>query len=93
MPRIFEIPVRRQHLFEDSHRAIMSCKKLDHLKARLWVKFDGEKGLDYGGVSRYVLCLVQRSWLGERGSLNCLLAHVSKHSFPIVLFIVTSQWQ
>ena len=57
LPRIFEIPVRRNHLFEDSHRAIMSCKNRDHLKTRLWVKFDGEKGLDYGGVSRYVLTI------------------------------------
>ena len=30
----------------------MGCKNKSHLKARLWVKFDGEKGLDYGGVSR-----------------------------------------
>ncbi len=30
----------------------MSCKNRDHLKTRLWVKFEGEKGLDYGGVSR-----------------------------------------
>ncbi|XP_064390483.1 E3 ubiquitin-protein ligase NEDD4-like [Halichondria panicea] len=52
LPRIFEIPVRRNHIFEDSHRAIMSCKNRDHLKTRLWVKFEGEKGLDYGGVSR-----------------------------------------
>ena len=36
----------------------MSCKKLDHLKTRLWVKFDGEKGLDYGGVSRYSVGVV-----------------------------------
>ncbi len=49
---MFDIPVRRQHLFEDSHRDIMGCKNRNHLKARLWVKFDGEKGLDYGGVSR-----------------------------------------
>ena len=46
--------MRRQHLFEDSHRDIMGCKNKNHLKARLWVKFDGEKGLDYGGVSRLV---------------------------------------
>ena len=30
----------------------MNCKNKNFLKARLWVKFDGEKGLDYGGVSR-----------------------------------------
>ena len=54
LPRMFEIPVRRNHIFEDSHRATMTCKNRDHLKARLWVKFEGEVGLDYGGVSRSV---------------------------------------
>ena len=53
LPKTFEIPVRRGTLFEDSHRAIMSVKNKDHMKARLWVKFDGEVGLDYGGVARY----------------------------------------
>jgi E3 ubiquitin-protein ligase NEDD4 len=52
LPRMFEIPVRRTNVFEDSHKVIMSCKNRDHLKARLWVKFEGEVGLDYGGVSR-----------------------------------------
>ena len=52
LPRMFEIPVRRGHVFEDSHRAIMSLKNKDLMKARLWVKFAGEVGLDYGGVAR-----------------------------------------
>lgn len=52
LPRVFEIPVKRRNLFETSHRAIMGAKNKEHLKARLWVVFDGEKGLDYGGVSR-----------------------------------------
>ena len=52
LPRIFEIPVRRDHIFEDSHRAIMGVKNRDHLKARMWVKFGGETGLDYGGLAR-----------------------------------------
>jgi len=30
----------------------MSVKNKDHMKTRLWVKFQGEVGLDYGGVSR-----------------------------------------
>ena len=55
LPRVFEIPVKRTNLFEDSYRAVMTCKNKDHFKTRLWVKFDGEKGLDYGGVSRYVI--------------------------------------
>ena len=58
LPRVFEVPVRRNHVFEDSHRSIMGCKNKDHLKTRLWVKFDGEKGLDYGGVSRSVCVCV-----------------------------------
>jgi hypothetical protein len=33
-------------------------QKKNHLKARLWVEFTGEKGLDYGGVSRYVLVML-----------------------------------
>ncbi len=53
LPRMFEIPVRRDHLFEDSHRAIMSLKNKELMKCRLWVKFSGETGLDYGGLSRY----------------------------------------
>ncbi|KAL5481729.1 hypothetical protein EMCRGX_G021957 [Ephydatia muelleri] len=58
LPKTFEIPVRRGTLFEDSHRAIMSVKNKDHMKARLWVKFDGEVGLDYGGVAREWFCLL-----------------------------------
>ncbi len=36
----------------DSYRAIMSCRNRDYLKTKLWVKFEGERGIDYGGVSR-----------------------------------------
>ena len=30
----------------------MSVKRPDVLKARLWIEFESEKGLDYGGVAR-----------------------------------------
>ena len=30
----------------------MNCKNTEHLKTRLWIEFEGERGLDYGGVSR-----------------------------------------
>ena len=62
---MFEIPVRRDHVFEDSHRAIMTVKNKEHMKTRLWVKFTGETGLDYGGLSRWV-------WLGA-GFWTCML--------------------
>ena len=60
LPRMFEIPVRRDHVFEDSHRAIMTLKNKEHMKARLWVKFAGETGLDYGGLARYGVGVVKQ---------------------------------
>lgn len=47
------VKVRRSNIFEDSYAEIMRQPATD-LKKRLMIKFDGEEGLDYGGVSRYV---------------------------------------
>ncbi|TTD92244.1 E3 ubiquitin-protein ligase NEDD4 [Bagarius yarrelli] len=52
IPNRFEMSVRRNALLEDSYRRILSVKRPDLLKARLWVEFSGERGLDYGGVAR-----------------------------------------
>lgn len=49
-----QIKVRRNHIFEDSYAEIMRQTPND-LKKRLMIKFDGEDGLDYGGLSRWVL--------------------------------------
>lgn len=45
------VKVRRTHIFEDSYAEIMRQSPND-LKKRLMIKFDGEDGLDYGGLSR-----------------------------------------
>lgn len=45
------VKVRRDHIFEDSYAVIMQQNAND-LKKRLMIKFDGEDGLDYGGLSR-----------------------------------------
>ena len=45
------VKVRRGHIFEDSYAEIMRQNASD-LKKRLMIKFDGEDGLDYGGLSR-----------------------------------------
>ena len=45
------VKVRRDHIFEDSYAEIMRQNAND-LKKRLMIKFDGEDGLDYGGLSR-----------------------------------------
>lgn len=49
------VKVRRGAIFEDSYAEIMRQSATD-LKKRLMIKFDGEDGLDYGGLSRYA-CL------------------------------------
>ncbi|KAF7314296.1 E3 ubiquitin-protein ligase [Mycena kentingensis (nom. inval.)] len=46
-----EIKVRRAHILEDSYGSVMALTAED-LKRRLMVSFDGEDGLDYGGVGR-----------------------------------------
>ncbi len=46
------VKVRRGNIFEDSYAEIMRQSATD-LKKRLMIKFDGEDGLDYGGLSRY----------------------------------------
>lgn len=52
IPNRFEMKIRRNAVLEDSYRRILSVTRADLLKARLWVEFEGEKGLDYGGVTR-----------------------------------------
>ncbi|KAJ3753770.1 hypothetical protein F5878DRAFT_629384 [Lentinula raphanica] len=46
-----DIKVRRTRVLEDSFAAVMGHSG-ENLKRRLMVNFDGEDGLDYGGVSR-----------------------------------------
>lgn len=48
---ICNITVRRDNLFEDAYNVISRMSAKD-LKRRLMIKFAGEEGLDYGGVSR-----------------------------------------
>uniref|UniRef100_UPI00358E47DC E3 ubiquitin-protein ligase NEDD4-like n=1 Tax=Myxine glutinosa TaxID=7769 RepID=UPI00358E47DC len=48
----FGMKLRRAHIFEDSFRLLMIVKRVELLRAKLWIEFDSEKGLDYGGVAR-----------------------------------------
>lgn len=45
------VAVRRSNIFEDAYSEIMRFGPAD-LKKRLMIKFHGEDGLDYGGLSR-----------------------------------------
>lgn len=51
IPGQCHVKIRRTHIFEDSYAEIMRQNAND-LKKRLMIKFDGEDGLDYGGLSR-----------------------------------------
>lgn len=51
-PNRCELKVRRRNIFEDSMTGIMMRKDPQNLRAKLWIDFEGEKGLDYGGVAR-----------------------------------------
>ncbi|KAJ7761524.1 hypothetical protein DFH07DRAFT_815291 [Mycena maculata] len=46
-----EVKIRRTRVLEDSYAAVMALTAED-LKRRLMVNFEGEDGLDYGGVGR-----------------------------------------
>ncbi|KAF0763346.1 E3 ubiquitin-protein ligase NEDD4 isoform X2, partial [Aphis craccivora] len=50
-PAKMEIKVRRSNILEDSFRIINSMHP-DKLRAKLWVEFEQEVGLDYGGLAR-----------------------------------------
>ncbi|XP_052755977.1 E3 ubiquitin-protein ligase NEDD4 isoform X5 [Galleria mellonella] len=52
VPNKFEIKVRRNSILEDSYRIITSVNRIELLKTKLWVEFESEVGLDYGGLAR-----------------------------------------
>ncbi|XP_063305153.1 E3 ubiquitin-protein ligase NEDD4 isoform X5 [Pelobates fuscus] len=60
IPNRFEMKLHRTTILEDSYRRIIAVKRPDILKARLWIEFDGEKGLDYGGVAREWFFLISK---------------------------------
>ncbi|CAF4406832.1 unnamed protein product [Rotaria socialis] len=59
-PQQVEIHIHRKDVMETSFRVIMGMKDLELLKSRLWIVFDGERGLDYGGLSREWFLILSR---------------------------------
>lgn len=64
IPGQCHIKVRRNHIFEDSYAEIMRQTPND-LKKRLMIKFDGEDGLDYGGLSREFFFLLSHEMVSR----------------------------
>ncbi|EEB13366.1 E3 ubiquitin-protein ligase Nedd-4, putative [Pediculus humanus corporis] len=52
VPNKIEIKVHRNNILEDSYRIISSINRVALLKTKLWIEFEGEIGLDYGGLAR-----------------------------------------
>lgn len=54
VPSKFEMRIRRSHVLEDSFKIIMGMapNHVELLKTKLWIEFDAETGLDYGGLAR-----------------------------------------
>lgn len=74
-----QIRVRRNHLFEDSYSEIMRQRPED-LKKRLMIKFDGEDGLDYGGVSREFFFLLSHEMFNP---FYCLFEYSAHDNYTL----------
>lgn len=57
-----DIRVSRKSVLEDSYR-VVSALTVDDLKKRLNIRFEGEDGLDYGGVAREWFYLISHEML------------------------------
>lgn len=60
IPNKFELKVSRARILEDSYRILSNVTCVDRLRSKLWVEFDGEEVLDYGGASREFFYLLSR---------------------------------
>ncbi|KAM7285594.1 E3 ubiquitin-protein ligase NEDD4 isoform X2 [Ixodes scapularis] len=60
VPNKFELKVSRSRILEDSYRILSGVTCVDRLRSKLWVEFDGEEVLDYGGASREFFYLLSR---------------------------------
>lgn len=79
LPGQCHIKVRRDHIFEDSYQEIMRQTPQD-LKKRLMIKFDGEEGLDYGGVSREYFFLLSHEMFNP---FYCLFEYSAHDNYTL----------
>lgn len=73
------VKVRRSHIFEDSYEQIMRQTPGD-LKKRLMIKFDGEDGLDYGGLSREFFFLLSHEMFNP---FYCLFEYSAHDNYTL----------
>lgn len=73
------VKIRRSHIFEDSYAEIMRQSATD-LKKRLMIKFDGEDGLDYGGLSREFFFLLSHEMFNP---FYCLFEYSAHDNYTL----------
>ncbi|KAF1814523.1 E3 ubiquitin-protein ligase hula [Eremomyces bilateralis CBS 781.70] len=73
------VKIRRTHIFEDSYHEIMRQTPAD-LKKRLMIKFDGEDGLDYGGLSREFFFLLSHEMFNP---FYCLFEYSAHDNYTL----------
>ncbi|XP_042872289.1 E3 ubiquitin-protein ligase Nedd-4-like isoform X2 [Penaeus japonicus] len=60
VPNKFDIKVKRNNILEDAFAIISQVTRVDLLRTKLWIEFEGEVGLDYGGVAREFFFLLSK---------------------------------
>ncbi|KAI7868442.1 hypothetical protein BDF14DRAFT_1966647 [Spinellus fusiger] len=79
VPGQCHIKVRRDHIFEDAYAEVMRQSPAD-LKKRLMIKFDGEDGLDYGGLSREFFFLLSHEMFNP---FYCLFEYSAHDNYTL----------
>ena len=52
--------IRRDFVLEDAFKLVMYASKKELAKSKLYISFDKEEGLDYGGPSREFFFIISR---------------------------------
>ncbi|KAI9230662.1 MAG: hypothetical protein DHS80DRAFT_26514 [Piptocephalis tieghemiana] len=73
------IKVRRSNIFEDAYNEIMRQPAAE-LKKRLMIKFEGEDGLDYGGLSREFFFLLSHEMFNP---FYCLFEYSAHDNYTL----------
>lgn len=79
LPGQCSIKVKRSNIFEDAYQEIMR-QSPEELKKRLMIEFDGEEGVDYGGVSREFFFLLSHEMFNP---VYCLFEYSSHDNYTI----------
>ena len=73
------VVIRRDNIFEDSFTELMRYAPVE-LKKRLMIKFQGEEGLDYGGLSREFFFLLSHEMFNP---FYCLFEYSAHDNYTL----------